>query len=320
LTLASLLFIGSCAPAFAVKVENMTAETTPTADDVFYIVNDPLGTPAARKLTFANFEAALNHDSLAGFLANEHIDWTGASAGTIHSSNYVDNTDDTVSGSELEALISVNGLLQRTGLNTFSTLSTLAALNTALGSSIADGAHTTDTNTTYTAGGTILQLVGTVFSLKEGTLNDTKGCIFTTASGVVCNSDFAETAGRSLTKTGNTFDADSELYVFKAKIAFEDPTATDDFNSFDHTKHNVTITSIYCETDTGTVNLDVNIDDGTPAGINGSDIVCTSTGVEDAILAGDTSYLSGEKLDLAITSVATTPGYLTVIVQGTYDD
>ena len=29
-----------------------------------------------------------NHDDLNGFVANEHIDWTSASAGTIHSSNY----------------------------------------------------------------------------------------------------------------------------------------------------------------------------------------------------------------------------------------
>jgi len=31
------------------------------------------------------------HDDLTGFVANEHIDWTAASAGTIHASNYVDN-------------------------------------------------------------------------------------------------------------------------------------------------------------------------------------------------------------------------------------
>jgi len=30
------------------------------------------------------------HDSLSGVTANEHIDWTGSSAGTIHSSNYTD--------------------------------------------------------------------------------------------------------------------------------------------------------------------------------------------------------------------------------------
>ena len=32
--------------------------------------------------------SGLNHDSLSGFVANEHIDWTQASAGTIHASNY----------------------------------------------------------------------------------------------------------------------------------------------------------------------------------------------------------------------------------------
>ena len=34
----------------------------------------------------------LNHDSLAGFVANEHIDWTADSAGTIHASNYTNTT------------------------------------------------------------------------------------------------------------------------------------------------------------------------------------------------------------------------------------
>ena len=32
--------------------------------------------------------SGLNHDTLSGFVANEHIDWTSASAGTIHASNY----------------------------------------------------------------------------------------------------------------------------------------------------------------------------------------------------------------------------------------
>jgi hypothetical protein len=33
--------------------------------------------------------SAINHDSLSGFVLNEHIDWTQASAGTIHPTNYV---------------------------------------------------------------------------------------------------------------------------------------------------------------------------------------------------------------------------------------
>lgn len=34
---------------------------------------------------------SLSHDSFADFVADEHIDWTASSAGTIHASNYVDN-------------------------------------------------------------------------------------------------------------------------------------------------------------------------------------------------------------------------------------
>jgi len=37
----------------------------------------------------------INHDTLANYVANEHIDWTAASAGTIHSSNYTDTSQAT---------------------------------------------------------------------------------------------------------------------------------------------------------------------------------------------------------------------------------
>jgi len=33
-------------------------------------------------------QGTIDHDSLANFVANEHIDWTASSAGTIHASNY----------------------------------------------------------------------------------------------------------------------------------------------------------------------------------------------------------------------------------------
>jgi len=39
--------------------------------------------------------ASINHDALANYVANEHIDWTAASAGTIHSSNYTDTSQAT---------------------------------------------------------------------------------------------------------------------------------------------------------------------------------------------------------------------------------
>jgi len=41
--------------------------------------------------TISTVQAVLNHDSLSGFVADEHIDWTNSTAGTIHPTNYADN-------------------------------------------------------------------------------------------------------------------------------------------------------------------------------------------------------------------------------------
>jgi hypothetical protein len=49
---------------------------------------------SALSVSTTNAIAALNHDTLSGFVANEHIDWSAASAGTIHASNYT-NTGNT---------------------------------------------------------------------------------------------------------------------------------------------------------------------------------------------------------------------------------
>ena len=57
-----------------------------TSDDW---LNSRITTSADGSLNYDGTGAvAVNHDSLAGFVANEHIDWTGASAGTIHATNY----------------------------------------------------------------------------------------------------------------------------------------------------------------------------------------------------------------------------------------
>lgn len=125
------------------------------------------------------------------------------------------------------------------------------------------------------------------------------------------------TAGRSLTHSPTgTIVADSELYVFKAKIAFEDPVASDDF-FFGEIAVNATATSIYCKTLVGTVDLDIQI---AGVDINGSDITCDTSGVLDSSLGGDTDLNVGEELKLAITSVASSPTYLMVIINGVYDD
>jgi|21_taG_2_1085346.scaffolds.fasta_scaffold04537_5 hypothetical protein len=47
-------------------------------------------TNSGTTITAAAVPGEIDHDSLNNFVANEHIDWTGASAGTIHASNYTD--------------------------------------------------------------------------------------------------------------------------------------------------------------------------------------------------------------------------------------
>jgi hypothetical protein len=80
----------------------------------------------------------------------------------------------------------------------------------------------------------------------------------------------------------------------------------------------VTITEIYCETDAGTVGLDLQNDDGTPTGVNGSDISCASGGTSDTSFAGDAALAQNHMLDIDINSV-TTATQVSVCWRYTYD-
>lgn len=130
-------------------------------------------------------------------------------------------------------------------------------------------------------------------------------------------------AGRSLVLTAaspDTLDADPELYTDTKCIFIETPTATDDLESFWTTQNQaVTLTKVWCETDTGTVNMDLQIDDGTPADVMGTDLVCASTSVEDSTgLTG--AMADGDRLDLVTTSVASAPGRVSICWTFTRDD
>ena len=66
-------------------------------------LNSQITTTATGALTYNGSTAvAVNHDSLAGFVTAEHIDWTATSAGTIDASNYTNTTystfDNTAAG------------------------------------------------------------------------------------------------------------------------------------------------------------------------------------------------------------------------------
>ncbi len=93
---------------------------------------------------------------------------------------------------------------------------------------------------------------------------------------------------------------------------------TDDIDSFWRASAALTLTEVWCETDTGTVNMDLAIDDGSRADVMGTDLVCASTAVSDSSgLAGNMA--AGDRLDLLIASVATNPTRLSVCVGYDYD-
>jgi hypothetical protein len=52
--------------------------------------------------TITTNDSEIDHDSLNNYEANEHIDWTAENAGTIHSSNYVDNNTTYTAGTGLD--------------------------------------------------------------------------------------------------------------------------------------------------------------------------------------------------------------------------
>ena len=192
---------------------------------------------------------------------------------------------------------------------------------------------TADANTTYT-GGTGITLTGTVFSTTDGDIlhDSLSGFVANehldwTAdlgatnihSGNYTDTNTTYTAGRSLTLDGTTINADSELYHHEKCLYIEDPVAADDLKSLFHFRKAATITGMWCESDQ-TVNMDLQLDDGTPADINGTDLVCDTTPADDTSLGGDTGAGAGERLDLAITSVSGTPTWVSICFNFTYDD
>ena len=139
------------------KVAVLTAGASTSLDTLLEIAN-----VMATDAELSSAIAALNHDSLSGFVANEHIDWTADQGGTnLHAGNYTD-TNTTYS-------VGDGGLTQINFTSADnSKLDGIAAsaTNVTNNNQITNGAGyiTGYTNTTYTAGNG-LGLAGTVFSM-----------------------------------------------------------------------------------------------------------------------------------------------------------
>jgi len=71
------------------KITELTELDATDSNDVLAIVDDPAGNPITKKVKIST----IDHDQLANFVANEHIDWTADQGATnIHSGNYTNTT------------------------------------------------------------------------------------------------------------------------------------------------------------------------------------------------------------------------------------
>ena len=101
-------------------------------------------------------QGTIDHDSLANFVANEHIDWTASSAGTVHSSNIPTLNQDT------------------TGVAAGLTAST----SNSIGVGSIELGHANDTTIARSASGVatiesnIIQTKNKIIHLEQGTLSD----------------------------------------------------------------------------------------------------------------------------------------------------
>jgi len=115
------------------------------------------------------------------------------------------------------------------------------------------------------------------------------------------------------------WDDDTDTKTDTKCVWIENPTESDDLKSIivNKTANDWTLTEMWGESDQ-TVNFDFQVDDGSPADVNGTDLAPAAGEAEDTSLSGDTTLAAGEELDLAITSVADNPTWFSACVTYTY--
>lgn len=117
----------------ASEISAIVVKTVPAPGD-FFVLEDSAAANVKKHTLFSQIESTLNHDSLAGFLTAEHVDWAGASAGTIHITNFAalqnvveDTTPQFVATLDMQG----NTIDMTSGTLTFDGGGALATLNTA---------------------------------------------------------------------------------------------------------------------------------------------------------------------------------------------
>jgi hypothetical protein len=77
-----------------------------------------------------------------------------------------------------------------------------------------------------------------------------------------------------------------------------------------------TLVALYCATDAGTVVIDIENDDGTPASIHTSAMTCDSDGTLIDPLQGSWYWVADDTLDLIIGAITGTPAYVSFHLYG----
>ncbi len=124
--------------------------------------------------TLSTTDSEIAHDSLSGFVAAEHVDWAGASAGTIHATNYTDTTY-TKASFDLDHLFTLVD----------ATADTSEHLGTFTGSTISD-------SVTIKAA---LQALETAVETKTSNTGDMTGVDLTAGTGITIDSETNTTSG-----------------------------------------------------------------------------------------------------------------------------
>jgi hypothetical protein len=139
---------------------------------------------------------ALNHDTLSGFVANEHIDWT-VTGNTIHADNYTDTNTDTTYTAGTNVSISGSNVISSTDTNTTYTSSDFTHddltgfvanehidWTTDQGSTNLHAGNYTDTNTVYTDAEAISAVEGESTLDLTGVLTGTTSVLSGSAGGL----------------------------------------------------------------------------------------------------------------------------------------
>ena len=245
-------------------------------------------------------------------------EWLTYGTGYIDANRFLGVT--TVDSSEFGYLNGVSSAIQTQFGGKQSTLTNSAGLLAALNDETGTGLSVFSTSPTFTT-----PLLGTPTS---GVLTNCTGTASgLTAGNVTTNANLTgdiTSVGNATTITADVIThadiADSDQTDTKC-FYLEDPVADDDLKSIwrNSTANNFLLTEIWGESDQ-TVSFDLQVDDGTPADVSGTDIAPAAGEAEDTTLAGDTTLAASEELDLIITSVSGTPTWVSICFTGNWVD